>query len=204
MQSNRLFVALSNTAQRLKRISTHPAISVTTLDILFTTISLLAWTFTRELDIEAMLENSVLSFLSPSKAEKHVAFDRQAEVKTEPAVQAETPVPAVTPRKRGRPRKTTLTNGDSTHSVPSSTSTLRRSTRRTPRSDFEPEAEDAYEPPASAKKEVLQMEADGAPATEDYVRGGEATALALCLAFAGGLGQLVAGVLGAEVTSTGE
>lgn len=199
---NRLLAGIGNTAQKLKLISKHPAISVTTLDVLLTTTSLLVWTFTRDLDVEAILGNSVLSFLAPRRAEKHVAFDSKAKTADE-NVELEPAVPAVTPRKRGRPRKSTLTNGASSASA-SSTGTLRRSNRRKGKSDYESDAEEAYEPTESAKKEVVQTVTDGATAAEDIVHGGEATALALCLAFIGGLGQLAAGVLGAEATGTGE
>lgn len=205
-KSNRLLVGLSNTGQRLKLISKHPAISVTTLDVLLTTVTLLVWTFLRDIDVESILENSVLSFLTPRKVEKHVAFEGKTKKEVEDAAEPESSLSAVTPKRRGRPRKGTLTNGtsSSTSASASSTGTLRRSTRKKTRSDYESDAEESYEPSVTAEKEVTQTEADGATTAEDIVRGGEATALALCLAFVGGLGQLASGVLGAELTGIGE
>ncbi|KAF2678038.1 hypothetical protein K458DRAFT_317996 [Lentithecium fluviatile CBS 122367] len=203
---NRLLAGINNTAQSLKVVSKHPVISVTTSDVFFTTISLLVWTFTRDLDIEAMLDNSVLFFLAPRKTEKHVAFDAETKVVADDSLEPESTVPAITPKKRGRPRKTTLTNGASasTPSASASIGTLRRSTRRKARSDYESDAEETYDPPESAKRALAQTESDGATTAEDVVHGGEATALAMCLAIVGGLGQLAASVLGAEVTAVGE
>jgi hypothetical protein len=195
-RSNWWLTTVANTAHRLKGVSKNPVISVTTSDVLFSTVSLLAWTFTRDLDVEAMLDNSVLSFLTPNKTEKHVAFDRKIEkVVEESLVPEPEDLPTETPRRRGRPRKGTLTNG---------ASTARRSTRKTARTDYESEAENTYEPPESTKQAVAQTESDGATTAEDLIHGGEATALALCLTFLGGLGQLASSVLGAEVTTAGE
>ena len=67
-------------------------------------------------------------------------------------------------------------------------------------SDYDSDADSTYKPSAAEREEVAQTESDGAP-SEDLVHGGEATALGLALTFLGGLGQLSAGVLGAEVTS---
>jgi hypothetical protein len=212
-RTNRYLSAIANTAQKLKVVSQNPVISVTTSDVLLTTVSLLVWTFTRDLDVEAMLDNSILSFLTPNKTEKHVAFDRgkdkvieessELEVEREPESEV---VPAETPKRRGRPRKGTLTNGASTSaaSVGRSSSKLRRSTRKKTRSDYESDAEESYDPPESTKQALAQTESDGATAAEDLIHGGEATALALCLTFLGGLGQLAASVLGAEITTAGE
>ncbi|KAF1952168.1 hypothetical protein CC80DRAFT_479734 [Byssothecium circinans] len=207
---NRLLTGLSTTAQNLKLVSKHPAISVTTSDIFFTIISLLAWTFTRDLDVVALLDNSILSFLAPHTPQKHVAFGgetkRETKRPSDESAESDTAAPAITPRKRGRPRKSTLTNGTST-AAPStaapSTGTLRRSSRRKAKSDYESDAEDTYEPTTAEKQAVAQTETDGTP-SEDLVHGGEATALALALAFLGGVGQLSAGVLGAEVTGSNE
>ena len=204
--SNQLLTYIANTAQSLKAVSQNPVISVTTSDVLLTTISLLVWTFTRDLDVEAMLDNSILSFLTPNKAEKHVAFDREAKTITEGTPEPEAGIAqAESPKRRGRPRKGTLTNGASASaSVGRSSSKLRRSTRKKTRSDYESDAEETYDPPESTKKAVAQTESDGATTTEDIIHGGEATALALCLTFLGGLGQLAGSVLGAETTTAGE
>ncbi|KAF2828008.1 hypothetical protein CC86DRAFT_289927 [Ophiobolus disseminans] len=219
-RSNRILAGISNTARRVKHISAHPIISVTSLDVLFTTISLLAWTFTRNLDVDAILENSVLSFLVP-KHEKHVAFED--EVKRLPDLHSEPePEPVVettTPRKRGRPAKNRAAVNGTTAPA---TASVRRSTRRGTRSvdldsdtesittarklhvDYESDGESAYQPSASTKRAVAETEADGATGELDVVHGGESTALALFLTFAGGLGGLAAGALGAEVTGPQE
>ncbi|KAF2183772.1 hypothetical protein K469DRAFT_689896 [Zopfia rhizophila CBS 207.26] len=201
--TNRLLTGLGNTAQKLKLVSRHPAISVAGSDVLFTTISLCAWAFVRNLNVEDMLENSFLSFFTESPKEKHVVFEDEVETKTPPA---ESP-PTVSPvRKRGRPRK----NGTTAPSTPSATAplpgSLRRSTRRRNKVDMDSDREDSFEPPAQAAKEVTQTESDGSSTQEDVVGGGESAALALFLSFVGGIGQLTASVLGAEVTrsSSGE
>lgn len=213
---NRLLAGISITGQKLKHISKHPAISVTSLDVLFTTISILTWTFTRNLDVDGILENSILSFLAP-KHEKHVSFKdrliKASEDVTEPTV-----VEIMTPRKRGRPpKKVPSINGASFSQA--STGSIRRSARnktcsvdldsdaesivsgRKARSaDYESDADSAYQSSEMAKRAVAETESDGAKATGDLAHAGESTALALFLAFAGGLGQLAAGALGAEVT----
>lgn len=188
---NSFMTTLSNTSEKLKLISSHPAISVTGSDVLFTTIGLLAWTFIRNLNVNDILENSLLCFLPYGKTEKHVAF--REELEDEPGFEVE--VPVVTPKKRGRPRKSPAV-ADTT-----STGTLRRSTRRRARADYESDAEETYEPPAKARQQVKQIEADGATDIQDVVRAGESTSLALLLTFLGGVGQLAASVLGAEATA---
>jgi hypothetical protein len=184
-------------------VSKHPLISTTGSDVFFTTLSLLAWTFTRNLDVDAILENSVLSFLAPAKHEKHVEFSsthKATGAEIEEILDSATETPTLSSKRRGRPRKAT-TNGVTTSSAATSGS-LRRSIRKKTRSDYESEAEDSYEPSTHTKKAIEQTETDGATVTEDLVHSGESTALALFLAFAGGLGQLAAGVLGAEATET--
>jgi hypothetical protein len=202
-KTDRFLSGIAATASRLKLVSKHPLISTTGSDVFFTTLSLLAWTFTRNLDVDAILENSMLSFLAPAKHEKHVEFSstrKATGAEIEEILDSATEVPALTPKKRGRPRKAT-TNGATTSSSVTS-GTPRRSMRKKTRSDYESEAEDSYEPSTDTKKAIEQTETDGATVTEDLVHSGESTALALFLAFAGGLGQLAAGVLGAEATET--
>jgi hypothetical protein len=194
-KNNRFLEGLSNTAKQLKYVSTHPAVSVTLNDVAFTALGLLVWTFVRQLDVTDLLENSVLSFLAPHKGEKHVAFKDKLE---ETAEDATGEVVDHAPRKRGRPRKNSV-NGTN-HTNASSTGSLRRSTRRKARQDYESDAEETYEPTTQTSRDVKQIETDGAYSTEDVLAGGESTALALLLAFTGGLGQLGAGILGAEVT----
>lgn len=213
---NRLLSGISITGQKLKRISKHPAISVTSLDVLFTTISLLTWTFTRDLDVEAILENSIFSFLV-RKEEKHVAFTDKLIKGKETAAESEAEAEAAgtqTPRKRGRPKKAASVSGGSSVN---GTGSMRRSTRnkrsvdldsdaesivtrrRTRRSDYESDAESTYQPSEQTKRSVAGLESDGATSAADVAHAGESTALALFLAFAGGMGQLAAGALGAEV-----
>lgn len=210
-KTNRLLSGISITGQKLKYISKHPAISVTSLDVLFTTISLLAWTFTRDLNVDAILENSILSFLAP-KHEKHVAFkDQLAKVQEHlpEAVEAE----PITPRKRGRPsKKAAASNGTSaTPATPEApTGSIRRSARKKTRSvdvdsdarsaDYESDADSTYQPSEKTRLAIAETESDGATTVGDVAHAGESTALALFLAFAGGLGQLAAGALGAEVS----
>lgn len=203
-KSDRLLTGLAITASKLGRVSQHPAISVTTSDMFFSTLSLLAWTFTRDLDVTGILNNSIFSFLAGNSTEKHVEFSDKVERLPEVAEHEKLEdVPTTTPKRRsGRPRKANLTNGNSS-AVTSTGSPLRRSTRNKSHSDYESDGELAYKPSAAERQAVVQTEADGSP-SEDLVHGGEATAVALTLAFLGGLGQLSAGVLGAEVTGSNE
>lgn len=216
---NRLLAGLSVTGQKLKHISKHPAISVTSLDVLFTTLSILAWTFTRNLDVDGILENSILSFLAP-KHEKHVSFKDRLVQETEDATEP-TVLETTSPKKRGRPpKKAPSVNGGSSQLA---TGSVRRSTRKKTRSvdldsdadsivsgrktrnaDYESDADSLYQPSETTKRAVAEIESDGTKAAGDLAHAGESTALALFLAFAGGLGQLAAGALGAEVTGPHE
>jgi hypothetical protein len=218
--SNRLLTGISMTGQKLKHISKDPIISVTSLDVLFTVISLLTWTFTRDLDVESILENSILAVFMP-KHEKHVAFEDEPKRLAELQPEAEPVLETTTPRKRGRPAKNkTAVNGASLSSL---ASPVRRSARKGARSGdldsdtesttisrkphgttYESDMDSTYQPNPKTKQEVTETEADGATSATDLVHSGESTALALFLAFAGGLGQLAAGALGAEVTGPKE
>jgi hypothetical protein len=199
--TNRLLASISNAGQALKHISMHPAISVTSLDVLFASISLLTWTFTRDLDVHAILESSILSFLVPTY-EKHVTFKQDLARVMEHASEPSSPIEPVTPRKPGRPAKSAAVNGTS------KAASLRRSTRGKARvSDADSDAgsfagdpDATYRPSAQTKQAVQEMESDGSASESDLVHAGESTALAMFLVFFGGLGQLAAGTLGAEVT----
>jgi hypothetical protein len=219
-KTSRIMSGMSTTGQKLKHISKHPVISVTSVDIAFTAISLLAWTFTRSLDVNAMLENSWYSYIPyvVTKHEKHVAFKHEAAASQSPAEPKVEPIAeTVTPRKRGRPAKDRVvaTNGSS---IPQAES-IRRSSRRAMQSDeldsdidtkstlrkrraddYDSDVDATYQPDAQTEQEVAEIESDGVTTATDLVQGGEATALAMFLAFAGGLGHLAAGALGAEVT----
>ncbi|KAL1598602.1 hypothetical protein SLS60_007742 [Paraconiothyrium brasiliense] len=205
---NRLHEGLSNLAQKLKPISIHPAVTVTTSDVFFASISLLVWAFIRDLDVVAMLHNSVLSFLVSHEDEQQVAFTDMAKGGTLLATgseELEDLVPVTTPKRRGRPRKSTLTDGtasSSKASYPSNPNALKRPTRGGLRSgDFsDQDADDVYEPSAATKRDLDQTETDGEHITDDIVGPAESTALALFMGFFGGLGQVSASVLGAEVT----
>ncbi|KAF7450371.1 hypothetical protein A1F99_049870 [Pyrenophora tritici-repentis] len=197
--ANRLLTSIGNAGHALMSISTHPAISVTSLDVLFTSISLLTWTFTRDLDVHAILESSVLSFLV-SKDEKHVKFQEGLKRVMEHADEPSPSLATTTPRKRGRPSKK-VQSGPTTTAV-------RRSTRRKAHSveldadagSFAGDPDATYQPSDETKRAVEEMEADGSSPDNDLVRAGESTALALFLCFCGGLGELAASTLGAEVT----
>lgn len=204
-KTNAVLQGVITTVQRLKQVSKHPAISATSLDVLFTTVSLLAWTFTRNLDVEAILSNSILAPFVP-KHTKHVAFEDDvkelADAHPEPEAQAE----PITPRKRGRPAKNKAAAVSGASATPNSS--LRRNARRSTRnnshdSDGESIADSTYQPTETTRRDIAETEADGAT-TSDFVHGGESTALALFLTFVGGLGQLASGTLGAEVTGPQE
>ncbi|KAF2735660.1 hypothetical protein EJ04DRAFT_464414 [Polyplosphaeria fusca] len=197
-ETNRFYKGLANTAQNLKFVSTDPAISVTASDVLFTAISLVTWAFARNLDVNDLMDNSALSWLSSStKSDKHVAFEDEVD-----GVEDEPEVPVLTsPRKRGRPRKNESVTNAVAPAPASSVGSRRRSTRQKTKSDYESDAESSYKPTKEAAREVTQTEADGVPTSEDVVQGGETTAIALFLAIAGGLGPLAASILGAEVVS---
>lgn len=188
--TNRFLAGLGNTAEKLRVVSEHPSISVVCSDLIWTAITLLVWTFVRDLSVDDLLDNSLLAHFSNRKSEKHVAFVDDVEHKLEDEEDAV----IVTPKKRGRPKK------GGVKSEAASTGTLRRSARRKTRSDNESDAEEPYEPPTHVADQVRQTEADGTLDTEDIVGASESTALALLLAFLGGFGQLASSVLGAEVT----
>ncbi|KAH8728170.1 hypothetical protein GQ44DRAFT_724696 [Phaeosphaeriaceae sp. PMI808] len=200
-KSSRVLSGLSTTARKLKCISKDPVISITSLDVLFATISLLAWTFTRNLDVDAILDNSMLAFLVP-KHEKHVAFEddetRLSDINTE----SETALETTPPKMRGRPAKNkAVVNGTS---ISAAEPTKRSGGRVAHIAKHQPEADSPYRPTSATLQEVSETEADGASAITDLAHGGESTALALFLMFVGGLGQLAAGALGAEVTGPQE
>ena len=69
---------------------------------MLTAVSLVTWAIHRNLDINDILENSVLSFFSSNQhPEKHVAFNKEVDsVEPEPALEETSPV-----KKRGRPKK---------------------------------------------------------------------------------------------------
>ncbi|KAH3943904.1 hypothetical protein HBH70_152610 [Parastagonospora nodorum] len=199
--NSRILSGISEAAQLLKKISKDPIISATSTDVLFTVISLLTWTFTRDQDVESILENSMLAFLVP-KHEKHVAFEEDAKLATDLQPEPEVLLDTTTPRKRGRPSKN---KSILTSPAASSTGSIRRSSRRSARNtDIDSDVDSTYQPSSTTKREVAETETDGTHSEQDLVQSAESTALALFLTFAGGLGQLAAGALGAEVTGPRE
>ncbi|KAF2277216.1 uncharacterized protein EI97DRAFT_432814 [Westerdykella ornata] len=120
-----------------------------------------------------------------------------------PASTSSAPSPGSTPLRRSTRRRTR------TRANP--TDALHRAVESSPSSHSssdEAEGEDGdgtYEPPARLSSALEQTEFEGSSSRsgfggeEELIEGGEATALALVLAFLGGLGQVGAGVLGAEV-----
>lgn len=247
-RTNRLLQGFGSFARKLSKISQHPALSITSLDTLFTAASLLTWTFTRDLDVESLLESSILSPLVPAH-KQHVRFFEPLIKKLDAATNLSDPANVIptttptTPKKRGRksnaekaaaaaaPVEASTTATDASPEAPRST---RRSTRRTAlaafddavetltgektpnsqsitdlaaqdldnlntlNSDDDDEQDSTYVPDAQTHHEVQETEADGAHG-DDYFEAAESTALAMFLAFFGGLGQLASAALGAEV-----
>jgi hypothetical protein len=184
---------------------------VTSLDVLFTAIALLTWTFTRDLDVHAILESSVLSFLVPNH-EKRVKFKEELARVMEHADEP-TSVESTTPRKRGRPAKGSAPiNGMSSasHTAPTAASPRRSTRGKALNRSSSPIDSDAglfggdpdatYQPSEKTKRAIEGTESDGSSPDSDLVHAGESTALALFFVFFGGLGQLASGTLGAEVT----
>ncbi len=158
----------------------------------------------------------MLAFLAP-KHEKHVAFKEKAAIAEEQVADV---IETTTPKKRGRPsKKSAAVNGNTATSSGAATGATRQSARRKNRSvdldsdagsvatgkkthtgDYESDMESTYQPSSDVRQAVAETEADGTMSAADIAHAGESTALALFLAFAGGLGQLAASALGAEVT----
>ncbi|UPX16694.1 uncharacterized protein EKO05_0007082 [Ascochyta rabiei] len=228
-RTNRLLQGLGRFARKLSSVSRHPALSVTSLDVLFTGLSLLTWTFTRDLDVEALLSSSLLSFLVP-KHKEHVRFFEPLIHKLDAATNLSDPaetIPTTTPKKRGSKSSAEDAAATGIQASPDSAQkSVRRSTRRsalaafdsavetvtgakTPQSqtvqafaDAHPEDSDAdstYLPDEKTQHDVEQTEVDGLETEGDYADAAESTALALFLTFFGGLGQLASAALGAEV-----
>ncbi|KAL1598208.1 hypothetical protein SLS59_006892 [Nothophoma quercina] len=172
--SNRLLQGFGLVARKLSKISQHPALSVTVLDVLFTSISLLTWTFTRDLDVEAILDSSILSFLVP-KHRAHVRFFEPLIKKLDAATNLSDPaevIPSTTPKKRGRKSNAAkaaeaeaeaeaIASGSQT-SPPASKGT-RRSTRRSALAAFD----DAVETVTGTKTPASQTINDLPASAED-------------------------------------
>ncbi|KAJ4376529.1 hypothetical protein N0V86_006642 [Didymella sp. IMI 355093] len=143
-RTNRLLQGLGLVARKLSKVSQHPALSVTTLDVMFTSLSLLTWTFTRDLDPEAILESSILSPLVP-KHKQHVRFFEPIIKKLDAATNLSDPaevIPSTTPRKgrKSKAEKAAEAEAASTalsSSPESSKKGTRRSTRRSALAAFD-------------------------------------------------------------------
>lgn len=191
-----LFERGSIAIQRLlSTIGDHPAISVTSWDVLLSAISLCMWAFTRRLNVDEMLDCSILSYFSGSKnkdekVEKHVSF----EAESKPTVNSVSPSVSPAKKTRGRPKKGGRTSVDT-----SSLRSLRRSTRHQA-AKHESDSEESFKPSVNMSEEIAKTEHDDdGHGEEDLIAEGEAAALALGLYSIGGLGPLIASVLGAEV-----
>ena len=192
--SERVWTALT---RLVAAVSNHPAVSMTSMDVVLSGISLCLWAFVRGLNVDAMLDCSGLSFFSETKEaeeeakEKHVAFKDQLKSTVNPL----TPPTSPARRMRGRPKK----NGSLSHSTATPSSTpLRRSTRRRA-AEHGSDSEDSFKPFQHTSTEIAKTERDDGQGEEDMVADGEAAALALGLSFIGGLGTASASVLGAEI-----
>ncbi|KAF9695657.1 hypothetical protein EKO04_006364 [Ascochyta lentis] len=138
-RTNRLLQGLGGFARKLSKVSRHPALSVTSLDVLFTGFSLLTWTFTRDLDVDALLSSSLLSFLVP-KHKEHIRFFEPLIQKLDAATNLSDPaetIPTTTPKKRGSKRNDDATATALQSSPDSAQKSVRRSTRRSALAAFD-------------------------------------------------------------------
>ncbi|KAF2497162.1 hypothetical protein BU16DRAFT_459109 [Lophium mytilinum] len=182
----------------LESLSKHPALSATSCDVVLAALSLCIWAFARGLDVDEMLNSSVLAYLfGTGKHDKHVAFDDKVTPQpVEETSSSQTPGK----RTRGRPKKSestpkkieTVSKKNGSASGP-----LRRSTRRKTISEQGSDSEDSFKPSTHTKDEIAATEHDTTEG-DDLVADGEAAALGLGLYILGGLGSLAAAVLGAE------
>ncbi|KAH6644501.1 hypothetical protein C7974DRAFT_349378 [Boeremia exigua] len=158
-QTNRLLQAFGIFARKLRTISQHPALTITSLDVLFTTLSLLTWTFTRDLDVDALLNASILSFLAP--AHHHRLFEpliRRLDAATNLSDPANV-IPTTTPRKRARASAADKAAIAEAASSPDPARSTRRSTRRSALAAFDNAVEEVTGSPASP----AQPTTDAAP-----------------------------------------
>ncbi|KAF1364387.1 hypothetical protein EJ07DRAFT_162175 [Lizonia empirigonia] len=141
-RTNRLLQGLDAATRKLSKVSRHPALSVTSLDVLFTGVALLTWTFTRDLDIEALLASSILSPLVP-KHREHVRFFEPIIKKLDAATNLSDPaetIPTTAPKKRGR-KSNAIKAAEAAAAAPdipeSPQQSVRRRTRRTALAAFD-------------------------------------------------------------------
>ncbi|KAF2995258.1 hypothetical protein E8E13_003675 [Curvularia kusanoi] len=141
-RTNRLLQGFGSFARKLKAVSYHPALSITSLDTIFASASLLTWTFTRDLDVETLLENSILSIFVP-RHRQHVRFFEPLIKKLDAATNLSDPaevIPSTTPKKRGRKSNAEKAAEASSTAVPVTPEpgrSTRRSTRRSALAAFD-------------------------------------------------------------------
>lgn len=173
----------------LGSISNDPVVSIIGWDVLLSGFTLCAWAAARGLDVKNMLSSITPQFRRES-AEKHVAFDAQAEptIKEETSASPESQSSPPT-RRRGRPKK---------NEAPSPTP--RRSLRRRAPTHESDTDDTAYVPPAKTAGELADLEHEDEH-DDTVAEDAEAAALAWGLSLLGGLGLMSAAVMGAEVRS---
>lgn len=168
-RTDRLLQGLGAAARKLSKVSRHPALSVTSLDVLFTGVALLTWTFTRDLDVEALLASSILSPLVP-KHREHVRFFepiiRKLDAATNLSDPAET-IPTTTPKKRGRKSNATkAAEAAAAADAPESPQQgVRRRTRRTALAAFDDAVESVTGSP-TPQSQTLDAFAQAHPADD--------------------------------------
>lgn len=186
-RTNRLLQGFGSFARKLSKVSQHPALSITSLDVLFTSLSLLTWTFTRDLDVEALLSSSILSFLVPNHRH-HIRFFEPLIRKLDAASNLSDPadtIPTTTPPPKKRGRRSAAdkaaiaeASSSSTTALPASPETgrsTRRSTRRTALAAFDDAVETVTGSPTPQSQSINTLpthaddDADDADADPSYV-----------------------------------
>jgi hypothetical protein len=74
-KSMRFFSGTSTAGLNIAPLSKHPIISATSLDVMFTAISLLGWVYICNPDVEALFESSTLYYVVPSHEEQTASDD---------------------------------------------------------------------------------------------------------------------------------
>jgi hypothetical protein len=74
-KSMRFFSGTNTAGLNIAPLSKHPIISATSLDVMFTAISLLGWVYICNLDVEALIESSTLYYVVPSYGEQTASDD---------------------------------------------------------------------------------------------------------------------------------
>jgi hypothetical protein len=74
-KSMRFFSGTNTAGLNIAPLSKHPIISATSLDVIFTAISLLGWAYICDPDVEALLESSTFYYAVPSQKEQTASDD---------------------------------------------------------------------------------------------------------------------------------